>query len=130
LASENDYLLLKDQVDVDYFHYLKEQGFKLPNIIVVNYKNPSLNITESILECELTITKLKGLKGASTYLMPFGTSDLEEKLSETVGIPLSTPSSDIYKQVNSKIYGRNVNETTKIQQIPGFNCNSIQDLED
>lgn len=130
LASENDYLLLKNQVDADYISYLKEQGFKLPNIIVVNHNDPSLNITESILECERTIMKLKKLKSDNTYLMPFGTSTLEERLSEAVGIQLATPSSIVCKKVNSKIYGRNVNETTMIQQIPGFNCESVEDLKD
>lgn len=129
LASENDYLILKDRVDDDYLMYLKNQGFRLPYIIVVEQNNPSLNITESILSSEQTMTALRKLNTENTYLMPFGTSALEEKLSEKVGIPLATPASSICKQVNNKIYSRNLNESVDIRQIPGVNCTSIDELK-
>ncbi|GIP63141.1 ATP-grasp domain-containing protein [Virgibacillus pantothenticus] len=128
LASERDFLILKDQVNTDYLTYLKEQGFKIPKLLTVKENNPSLNITESILNSKSTIEELKSLKGKDFYLMPFGTSSLEEELSELVGIPLATPPSIICQTVNSKIYSRSLNEIAHLNQIPGYNCETIKEL--
>ncbi|OIU69829.1 hypothetical protein BHE18_02660 [Rossellomorea aquimaris] len=130
LAAEQDYVILKDFVDPHYKTYLNEQGFRLPNLLYVEENDPSLTITENILKCPKTIERLKSFGKDNVYLMPFGTSQLEERLSELTGIPLATPSAEISADVNSKIFSRMINERSNLEQIPGASCNSIQELED
>jgi phosphoribosylaminoimidazole carboxylase (NCAIR synthetase) len=130
LAAEQDYVILKDSVDSNYKSYLNKQGFYLPNLLYVEDNDPSLTITENILNCPETIEKLKSFSKDNVYLMPFGTSKLEELLSELTGIPLATPSAEISASVNSKIFSRMINEKSSLEQIPGASCESIQELEE
>lgn len=129
LATDEDFLILKEDVDFDYISFLIENNLTLPKRIILEKNYPELNVTENILQCEDTLCALRSLQGENIYLMPFGPSNLEERLSELVGIPLATPTASICKKVNSKIYSRNLNNTFRIEQIPGYNCESIEELE-
>lgn len=130
LATSNDFIVLKEEPDLNFLNYLKEIGFQLPQIISVGKNDPKLNITENILQCKNTINKLKELRAPNVYFMTFGTSELEEKLSDLTGIPIATPPAAVLKKVNNKIFSREINDENQIRQIPGYNCKSINDLEE
>lgn len=130
LAEKNDFVVLKDEVDPDYKGYLKEQGFQLPNLLYVERNYPEQSITQNILNCPNTISTLSSLKGENIYLMPFGTSKLEEELSHLTGIALATPPTNIFKTVNSKIFSRLINKNSNLNQIPGASCESLEELEE
>ncbi|MBD1372847.1 ATP-grasp domain-containing protein [Hazenella sp. IB182357] len=130
LASSSDYIVLKDAIDPDYLQALRDHHFSIPHRIVLTQNNPEQTITENLLEDEETLSKLRELGTKErVFFLPFGVSEAEEKLAEVTGIPLATPSSSVFKKVNSKIYSRQLNEQLGLAQIRGINCESIDSLK-
>jgi hypothetical protein len=139
LASSEDYVLLNQAPDPEYLAYLIELGFSPPKIITPAAYAPGLNATENVLACPHALGELRRLAGcgpaelsedgAGLYLMPFGTSSHEERLSRETGIPLATPDAATVETVNSKIFSRELNEALGIRQVPGRCCRSLPELE-
>lgn len=129
LSSPKDIVILKRSVSKDFLQYLRGI-LECPNIIYVENSDPNINITQDILNCQKTISYLKEIrkKNKNIYLMPYGCSEYEERLSELTGIPLAVPKSHVFRKVNSKVYSRLLNQKANIRQIPGGECNSIDDL--
>ena len=129
LASSEDVVVLKRPLDSDYYTYLKEQT-NIPRVWNITNSDPFKNITEDILSCSETIEKLikLGKSEKNVFLMPLGVSTLEEKLSFITGIPLAAPKSEVFEKINSKVFSRKLNEKLGIKQIPGGECESIEEL--
>jgi phosphoribosylaminoimidazole carboxylase (NCAIR synthetase) len=130
LAGQDDFVVLKAPVDETYRRYLRQNGFKIPNIVYVERNEPHLNITENVLACPDALRRLREIRQQydNLYLLCFGVSRLEEELSRCTGIPLAQPGADVFQKVNSKIYSRSVNEAAGIRQIPGYNCSTLEEL--
>jgi len=57
-----------------------------------------------------------------------GTSAEEQRIAELTGLPLAAPDSVITEKVNSKIYSRRVVENLGIHPIPGWCCETVDEL--
>lgn len=128
LAEQSDIVLLKNLPDLDFLQYLKNLGLKLPTILYDgNSKDTSL--TQCFLENSKNIKRLKQWAAENaSFLVPHGTSELEERLSEITGIPLALPSSNICSKVNSKIYSRKICDKYNIRQPKGKEVLSLKEL--
>ncbi|UOE77549.1 ATP-grasp domain-containing protein [Parageobacillus thermoglucosidasius] len=128
LAENDDYIVLREMPDENFLRYLEKLSFSLPKIVTTSADEVELNITESILNNNKYIDKIRAVAKESCFILPFGVSKLEEHLSHLTKIPLAVPEAAIFEKVNHKIYSRQLNEKLNIRQINGAICNSISEI--
>ncbi|TYS60583.1 ATP-grasp domain-containing protein [Bacillus infantis] len=130
LADQSDMVLLNNLPDLDFLQYLKNLGLKLPTILY-NGNSQDKSLTQCFLDNSKNLQRLKQWAAENpSFLVPHGTSDLEERLSEITGIPLALPSANICSKVNSKIYSRKICDKYNIRQPKGKVILSLKELSD
>lgn len=127
LAGGRDVLCLSRPLDPAFRRYAADLGFPLPAEFVVDGEADG-DTGERILSSPGTIRRLADLADGRTYLMPMGTTVVEQKIAEATGLPLAVPDSDTTERVNGKIYGRRVVAELGIRPIPGHCCETVPEL--
>jgi D-alanine-D-alanine ligase-like ATP-grasp enzyme len=130
LATEADYVVLKQEPDEGYLKYLAGLGLELPRIITPASQDPRRVVTEDALADPATVARLSQLANEGCWLSPHGVSALEEQLSRRSGLPLAAPSAAICKAVNSKIYSRRLADELGLRQAPGWACDTFAELDE
>jgi hypothetical protein len=128
LASRDDYVLLKDGVDPAFLRYLSDQGIEAPQLLYVDVNRPDRSITEDALDSPRLLAALRMLADQNTYLLPLGTSELEERLAAASGVMLAVPPAEVSRRVNSKIYSRRLADRLAIPSTPGQEVTSVAEL--
>jgi D-alanine-D-alanine ligase-like ATP-grasp enzyme len=128
LGCERDYVIFKEAVDDGFAGHLAEQGLRLPTTLTVDENHPEWTITADALQSPRLLTQLRALGDGRTFLLPLGTSDLEEQLSNLTGLPLAVPSASICRRVNSKAYSRRVTDELGLRSAPGHVVESVEEL--
>ena len=105
IASEKDYVVLREMPDKDYLQKVMDlKGEKCPTILVPKENDYSKSITELILDDQDMLNKLRCYSGCNKmFLMPYGITFYEEKLSRLCNIQLIGTSSYIARKTNSKV---------------------------
>lgn len=128
LADRHDVVVLKSVVDADYRSYLESLGFELPQTLVVDSNDPEATVTQDAVRSPALLAALSAMNDGRTYLCPLGVSDVEQQLSELSGLPLATPSPEVCRSVNSKVYSRELCRDLGLCTIPGRIVRSADDL--
>jgi hypothetical protein len=128
VASDTDFVILKDAVDAGFAAHLADQGLRLPQTLVVDHNRPELMITADALASPRLIARLRGLADGRTYLLPLGASELEERLSAATGLPLAVPAADVFRKVNSKAYSRWLGDELELRSAPGHSVSTLSEL--
>lgn len=125
-ASVNDVVVTRN-LDPLYIQYWQSL---VDNPTVINYRDdePGIFLTESILKNPDVIAQIKKNMHASSRLMVFLPTELEQKMADTLGIPLhgSVRISNIY---GTKSGIRQLAAEAKIPMAPGFICRSYKELK-
>lgn len=128
LAGDGDVLLQSRPLDPGFRRYAAGLGFRLPDELVVPEGEPGAGTGERVLASQQVLDRLAALADGRTYLMPMGTSIIEQKISEATGLPLATPDADTMERVNGKIYGRRLVDELGIRPVPGDCCETVDEL--
>ncbi|GAA4726457.1 ATP-grasp domain-containing protein [Brevibacillus fulvus] len=129
LAEADDLVLLNKAPDPDYLYYLQQLGLPQPSIYIAGTAEPLLRLTSTYLHNEQAVADLKRLAAQQYLLLPHGTSQMEEKLSQRTGIPLATVKAHVASRINSKVYSRQVCEQLGIRQPFGAAIHSLTALQ-
>lgn len=118
LADEHDAVVLKDAVDPGYAAYLRALGAAEGRHLTVDRNDPGRSVTLDALDSPRLLAALRELADGRTHLMPLGISADEERLAEAAGLPLAGPSAAICKQVNGKVFSRELIDAAGLTQVP------------
>ncbi|MFG2922590.1 hypothetical protein ACGFYA_13855 [Streptomyces sp. NPDC048305] len=129
LADKGDHVVLKSAPDPDYLGHLERLGVRLPEIHTVAAQDSQRTVTEDALADPALLTTLGDLAGRGAALLPHGVSVVEEELARASGLPLATPTAELCKAVNSKIYSRRVADELGLRQPAGWTCETVDELE-
>ncbi|MBK5345633.1 ATP-grasp domain-containing protein [Bacillus sp. TH44] len=130
LAGKEDIVCLKEDIDEDYVQYIEETRGFVPNVMNFYSDNSADNISETILSSTKNINRLQNINRDNSYsLLPYGTSNIEEKVSQQTSISLCTPASTICREVNSKIYSWKLADEFDLRQVAGKVSHTISELE-
>lgn len=132
IASEKDYVVLREMPDKDYLQKVMDlKGEKCPTILVPKENDYSKSITELILDDQDMLNKLRCYSGCNKmFLMPYGITFYEEKLSRLCNIQLIGTSSYIAKKTNSKVYVKSLLQKLNENYPVYYKCENIKMLED
>lgn len=130
LAGPDDVLVLKQPLDEGFDAYAGQLGLLRPEVLVPENSLPSRSTAADILGSPRLLARLAEIARTGAYLMPMGTSVLEQKVAETCGLPLAVPDAAIFERVNSKAYSRRVAAETGIRTVPGASCDDVAGLAD
>ncbi|MFC6599342.1 ATP-grasp domain-containing protein [Kitasatospora paranensis] len=128
LADAQDVVVLKDAVDSDYAGYLAALGAAEGTHLTVDRNVPERSVTLDALESPRLLAALRALADGRTYLMPLGISADEERLAEAAGLPLAGPGAVVCKEVNGKIFSRELVDAAGLTAIPGAVCRTLDEL--
>ncbi|GIQ69322.1 ATP-grasp domain-containing protein [Xylanibacillus composti] len=134
LAAPEDLVLLPSEPDDSFLSYLLSLGWRSPAIFAPESK--SLSSNES-LTCQLLAATSSGAPSAvrrwaeagDGFLLPHGVSVWEEALAEDWHIPLAAPRTSVTREVNSKLFSRELCEQLGIPQVPGRTVRTLSELE-
>ncbi len=131
LAKRQDIVILRRMPETDFLYELEEIGFELPHILCPMGIDYFKTITELVLEDESLLSILRDLsKGKVYYLVPYGVTKREEKLSELTGMKIKGSKSEIVRKTNSKLYARRLAEELGMACPKGIVCHSIGEIKD
>jgi hypothetical protein len=128
LATARDVVLLKDRVDPAFERHREQLGFEPARVLTCDHNHPERSLSEDALESPRLLAELTRLARDGAYLLPLGTSALEERLSTMTGLPLAVPSSAVFQRVNSKIYSRRLTDRLGLRATPGQEIASVEEL--
>ena len=132
IAEYPDYLILREPSDPDYLDYLAvDLGLKLPVILTPSSIEKEKAISQVLLSSREFCGSLSALKGPNEnlFLLPFAKTRLEEEIAEATGIGVLKPSASVCEKINSKIYSRRISKQLGLKTIEGWECESLQDIE-
>jgi biotin carboxylase len=132
LAGEPDTVVLHEPPDPEFISYLEKIGLKLPRILTTGAGKPANSISQAILSNGDACHEIGSFGDAKCdlYLLAYGNTPLEEEVSRTWGIPLLGPRGDVCAKVNSKIFSRKLSRRLGFLTVPGFECESFEELEE
>ncbi|MEU0128138.1 ATP-grasp domain-containing protein [Streptomyces sp. NPDC006289] len=128
LADEHDAVVLKEAVDPGYAAYLDALGAADGARLTVDRNVPDRSVTADALDSPALLGALRALADGRTYLMPLGISPDEERLAEAAGLPLAGPSAAVCKEVNGKIFSRELVDAAGLTAVPGAVCRTVEEL--
>ncbi|MFE6188718.1 ATP-grasp domain-containing protein [Streptomyces sp. NPDC056465] len=128
LADEHDAVVLKSAVDPGYAEYLGALGAAEGEHLTVDHNVPDRSVTVDALESPRLLEALRALADGRTYLMPLGISPDEERLAEAAGLPLAGPGAAVCKEVNGKIFSRELVDAAGLTAVPGAVCRTVEEL--
>lgn len=128
LADEHDAVVLKEAVDPGYAAYLAGLGAADGLHLTVDRNVPDRSVTLDALDSPRLLAALRALADGRTYLMPLGISPDEERLAEAAGLPLAGPSAAVCKEVNGKIFSRELVDAVGLTAVPGAECRTVDEL--
>jgi Pre ATP-grasp domain/ATP-grasp domain len=128
LADEHDAVVLKGPLDPGHADYLRGLGVAAGRQLVVDDNEPQRSITADVLASPRLLADLAAMADGRTYLMPLGVSADEEALAARTGLPLAAPSAAVCKQVNGKIYSRELVDAAGLAAVPGAECRTLDEL--
>ena len=128
LADEHDAVVLKEAVDPGYAAYLAGLGAADGLHLTVDRNVPDRSVTLDALDSPRLLAALRALADGRTYLMPLGISPDEERLAEAAGLPLAGPSAAVCKEVNGKIFSRELVDAAGLTAVPGAECRTVDEL--
>ncbi|MEY9934535.1 hypothetical protein ABH926_009203 [Catenulispora sp. GP43] len=129
LAEAGDVVVLKQAPDPAYAAYLADIGLIEAAVCTVDHNDPRRTVTEDALDSPKLLAALRRLDDGHTYLAPLGVSVLEEQVAEASGLPLAGPCSVVAKEVNGKIFSRELVDAAGLTSVPGSVCRTIDDLD-
>ncbi|WP_345695720.1 carbamoylphosphate synthase large subunit [Kitasatospora terrestris] len=128
LAAQGDFVVLKEMPDPGYAAYLSNLGLLAATVLTVDGNNPSRTVTQDALDSPRLLETLRALNDGRTYLAPMGVSVLEERLAAASGLPLAGAGSAVARQVNGKIYSRDLVDALGLTPVPGTVCRTVREL--
>lgn len=130
LAGPGDVVVLKEHPAPAYLAHLAALGLGTPTVLAPAHQDPDRMVTEDVLADPGLVAELGRWGAQGALLAPHGVAALEEELSRRAGLPLATPSADVCKAVNSKVYSRRVADAVGLRQAPGRACDTVAELTD
>lgn len=131
LSKRQDFLILRKVPNVDFLEGLSKEGFELPTIVTPTFEDENLGISEIILKDQMLLERLKSIsrKYQKVYFVPYGVSELEEKIAEKCGFELIGGPSEIAKKINNKIFARKASEELGFSIAEGRICSSLEEVK-
>lgn len=132
LAKTQDYVVTHEKPDDYYIKQMSKYGFKIPHFIYPGKANYSYNISELIINNPDLIEELIYVKNnnKNVYLLPYAVTDLEEQISRLTGIEILGSSAKLSKEINSKIFSRELAEKLGFLLSEGYICISVKEVEE
>jgi hypothetical protein len=128
LAEPTDHLLLDRPLDDGYRGYAEKTGLGAPVELITGAPAAEGGTSRAVLDSPDLLDRLRGLGDAGAYLMPMGNSAQEELITKLTGLRSAVPDAAACERVNSKIYSRRVGEELGLRTIPGFCCETVEQL--
>ncbi len=132
ITRKQDYLILRNRPDVFYLETLVQRGYEITNILTPSFADESLGISELVWKDDRLLEQLKGIKEKhqKVYFVPYGVSDMEERIAEACGFELIGGPSVTAKMINNKIFARNISEELGFPVEEGRVCHSLEEVKE
>lgn len=129
LARKQDYLILRKQPDTRFLEMLQKRGFEIPQILTPMYEDESAGIAEIVLRDPQLLEKLKSIgKPQKTYFVPYGVSDVEEKIAAQTELEMIGGCNRLSQQINNKIFARKISAELGFSIAEGQVCDSLDEV--
>lgn len=134
-------LLLKHRNDIVILHNKPSKlvelgtiayGNTLDNIFIPKNVWKYSGISQAILDDEKIIDYLKEKNNKTGYkvrLIPYAVGETEKKISRATGCELIGANTNLVKQVNNKIFCRNLAKNLTLPVTDGYECFTIEEIE-
>jgi hypothetical protein len=130
VAEPEDVIVLKAPPDPAYLDYLGSIGLAASTIVTGSRPDPDATVTRDALAAPEVLGALARIATETGgYLLPHGTSELEERLAERTGLVLATAPASVARTVNSKVYSRRLAAELGLRQAAGWACERLDELE-
>lgn len=131
LARKQDYLILRKQPDQRFLDILQRKGFELPHILTPKYEDENVGISEIVLKDMELLENLRKIgKTQNTFFVPYGVSEVEEKIAEQTELEMIGGCNRLSQQINNKIFARKISEKLGFLIAEGQVCNSLDQVQD
>lgn len=135
LCREQDILILMEPPDPEFLKALREFGFSIPRVLVPQSNagnNLALSISDLVLQDESLQDELKKISDLTndTYFIPYAVTEMEEKIAEKCCLKLIGPPSSVSREVNSKLFSREIAVTLGLPVSEGIICHSVDEIRD
>lgn len=132
LTKKQDVMIMRKMPEMDYLSDMIKRGFEIPTILVPSFEDEKAGISEIILKDDALLNQLSVLKKEreKVFFVPYGVSELEEKIAEKCGMELIGGPNIIAHKINNKIFSLNVAEQLKFPTAKGKICKSFEDVQD
>ncbi|WP_371482683.1 hypothetical protein [Kitasatospora sp. NBC_00315] len=128
LAEPTDFLLLDRPLDQGYRGYVEKSGLGAPAELVTRAPAGAGGTSAAVLDSPELLHRLRRLADGGAHLMPMGNSPLEQEICRLTGLRPAVPDPQTSARVNSKIYSRRLTEELGLRTIPGFCCETVEEL--
>lgn len=132
IAKKQDFLILRRQPDSDYIDMLEKKGFAIPNIILPSYEDEKIGISELVLNDSVLLERLKEIANSNpnVYFVPYGVSEIEERIALKTGLELIGGKNRISKMINNKMFAREMAEQLMFPVTEGQICHSLTEVKE
>lgn len=128
-AKSQDIVILRRKPSEEYLSDLKEKGASEPLILCPKNEDEEKGISELILEDENLLNKVREIASEDgVILLPYGISHLEEEIAAKCNIPLIGGNESLCKEINDKIYARQIARELGFATSNGYVCRNQDEI--
>lgn len=129
LAKSQDIVILRRKPSEEYLRNLKEKGASEPLILCPKNEDEEKGISELILADEDLLNKIRDIASKDhVVFLPYGISYLEEEIAAKCNIPLVGGSERLCKEINDKIYARQIAQELGFLTSNGYVCKTQDEI--
>lgn len=130
MTRKQDYFLVRKVPDHTFLNTLSSYGFEIPNFLYPKHYDLRNSISELVLSDQELLKKLKSLgKEKEVYFLPYGISDMEEKIATICDLNMAGASAKLIKELNDKVNSRHIAKSLGFKIPEGTVCSSLDDME-
>lgn len=134
ISRPQDVVILRNKPDPKLISYLQSVGLAQGTVYSLDSESDSwtTSLSELVIKSSEHLSALRLLVQDKQveYLTPFGTTNADRQLAETLGLSLSCASDEISERVNSKTFSHRINQFTSYNTIPGIVVRTIAELKE
>lgn len=129
ITRRQDILILREMPDEIYLKEMENFGLELPTIVCPGVSDETKAISELVLEDTLLQERIRSLvSGKKAVFVPYGVSDIEERLAKIFSVELFGSACEVNRRINNKVFSRKFAIEHGFKVAPAYICSGYDEL--
>lgn len=129
VTKKQDYMIMRKKPSESFLAELEAKGYEVPNIICPGVLDEMKSISELVLMDNELLEVLTCLgQKANTYFVPYGVSELEERIADICGLHLVGGTNDKSRIINNKIFSKKVARDLGLPAADEIICKTTDEI--